>query len=316
LGKIGEDVMENGIDGHRDEKVVEQAAAENVEREQNKPFWSRSRFIQIVIAMLITAIIAAILWFVFPKYQQYVLKASCQNNLRQLYLVLQMYANTSPHEKYPPAICVNGIWTIDLRSLYPEHLTDPDILICTADIDSKEKMKKAWEQTPPDWDTLHRMLAKQYVYFPWFVFQEEDFFEIIELPDFQNLPPDQDIDIKGKTTLRMRAGIERLLINEINNPGIYYLMRSRIPVAFDNPGNTSHIPSGINVLYMDGHIEFIPFNNKEPAVPSNTSHNREGDYAVFFDDHRRFIPFHSQFPATQALRDYYTEKTTALKNEP
>ena len=161
------------------------------------------------------------------------------------------------------------------------------------------------------------MLAQQYVYFPWFIFDDEGFEEIIELPDLHSLLPDQDIDIKGKTILRMRSGIERLLINEIGNPGIYYLMQSRIPILFDNPGNTSHIPSGINILYMDGHVEFLTFDNKVSAIPSSTSQNRDGTYAVFWDGrrsyHRKFIPFHSQFPATQTLRDYYTEKTAAMK---
>lgn len=48
------------------------------------------------------------------------LLASCQNNMKQLGLVIKMYAGENPHTMVPPG------W----RTVYPEYLTDPNVLVC------------------------------------------------------------------------------------------------------------------------------------------------------------------------------------------
>lgn len=75
----------------------------------------------------------------------------------------------------------------------------------------------------------------------------------------------------GDTHFRLREGIERFLITDINNPGASAQAQSEVPVMFDitsgsirtagkenEVGNSSfnHIPGGSNVLYMDGHVKF------------------------------------------------------------
>ena len=71
----------------------------------------------------------------------------------------------------------------------------------------------------------------------------------------------------GDRVYRIREGIERFLITDINNPGAGSTAQSSVFVAWDNVSviveRFNHIPGGSNVLYMDGHVEFV----KYPTMP-------------------------------------------------
>jgi len=80
---------------------------------------------------------------------------------------------------------------------------------------------------------------------------------------------DQDIDADGGTIYRLREGIERFYITDINNPAATARAQSDITVMFDtvseDVGDFSHVPAGANTLYMDGHVEFLKYPSKFPA---------------------------------------------------
>ena len=64
----------------------------------------------------------------------------------------------------------------------------------------------------------------------------------------------------GDTILRLREGIERFLITDINNPAGGAKAQTEIYVMGDNiadDGHFNHVPGGCNLLYMDGHVEFV-----------------------------------------------------------
>jgi prepilin-type processing-associated H-X9-DG protein len=77
---------------------------------------------------------------------------------------------------------------------------------------------------------------------------------------------------------RLREGIERFLITDINNPAASSKGQSEIPVMWDVFGNNqpgennsgtmvfNHIPGGSNVLYMDGHVDYIRYPGKFPVL--------------------------------------------------
>ncbi len=75
----------------------------------------------------------------------------------------------------------------------------------------------------------------------------------------------------GNTVYRLREGIERFLITDINNPAASSKAQSEIFTMFDQLGTAgtavffNHIPGGCNVLYMDGHVEFIRYPTKGPV---------------------------------------------------
>jgi prepilin-type processing-associated H-X9-DG protein len=64
----------------------------------------------------------------------------------------------------------------------------------------------------------------------------------------------------GDTFYRLRAGIERFLISDINNPSASSQAASQVPILWDHVttkvDSFAHVPGGANVLYLDGHVEF------------------------------------------------------------
>jgi len=72
----------------------------------------------------------------------------------------------------------------------------------------------------------------------------------------------------GDTVYRLREGIERFLITDINNPAASAQAQSETWIMGDlvstDVGGYNHIPGGCNILYMDGHVSFIRY------IPSAT----------------------------------------------
>ena len=94
---------------------------------------------------------------------------------------------------------------------------------------------------------------------------------------------DQDIQVTegngnsgGNILYRVRQGVERFLITDINNAAGGAHSQSEVFVMYDNVSQTAvqfnHVPGGSNVLYMDGHVEFVkypgppPLNKKMSAI--------------------------------------------------
>ncbi len=76
---------------------------------------------------------------------------------------------------------------------------------------------------------------------------------------------------RGDTLYRLREGIERFLITDINNPGASAKAQSEVFIMMDRLSTVvsdyNHVPGGSNVLYLDGHVEFIRFNDRAPVLP-------------------------------------------------
>ena len=74
----------------------------------------------------------------------------------------------------------------------------------------------------------------------------------------------------GDTIYRLRKGIERFLITDINNPAASSRAASQVPVLWDHVSSEiisfAHIPGGINCLYLDGHVEFLKYPSVFPAT--------------------------------------------------
>ncbi|MCK5861895.1 MAG: DUF1559 domain-containing protein, partial [Candidatus Hydrogenedentes bacterium] len=62
---------------------------------------------------------------------------------------------------------------------------------------------------------------------------------------------------------RLREGVERFLVTDINNPGASSQAQSTVWIMLDvlslNAGAFNHVPGGANVLYMDGHVKFTRY---------------------------------------------------------
>lgn len=73
---------------------------------------------------------------------------------------------------------------------------------------------------------------------------------------------------QGDTVYRLREGIERFLITDINNPAASASAQSDIWIMHDavstEVSNFNHVPGGANVLYLDGHVEFLRYPGEAP----------------------------------------------------
>ncbi len=97
----------------------------------------------------------------------------------------------------------------------------------------------------------------------------------------------------GEKVLRLREGVERFLITDINNPGAAASAQSEIAVQWDTFGNPSeagatagvavfnHVPGGSNVLYMDGHVEFIRYPTKFPVLADKGMLTENGHFGLY-----------------------------------
>ena len=101
-------------------------------------------------------------------------------------------------------------------------------------------------------------------------------------------PDDDGVTSCPSSYPQLKEGVERFFITDINNPAAGAVAQSTLPCmmdawaeqtgwwnafsggAIDDKGvaKFNHVPGGSNVLYMDGHTEFVKFRSKFPVANS------------------------------------------------
>jgi prepilin-type processing-associated H-X9-DG protein len=195
----------------------------------------------------------------------------------------------------------------DGPSVYPEYLTDANILICPSDADGQELADEFWVQPGGGADPC-RFWEVSYEYLGWAVIPSEvvtggssedvlntlpfdtGLFNMdllmafanemtVEAPAHFAVDPssvyEDDLSYNGGTVYRLREGIERFFISDINNAAASNKGQSEIAVMWDSVWSLStsadgysqfnHVPGGGNVLFMDGHVEFIKYPSSWPV---------------------------------------------------
>lgn len=252
--------------------------------------------IELLVVIAIIGILASLLMPALATAMEAARRVACVNNLRQMGLVFQMYAAENSGA-FPPlqdrmgdACDEENIRTLMFRGLivFPEYLTDPEVLVCPSDADGSIEFDAGrWNR--PDGPQNNRIGGSvnpcllddlSYLYFPWVLRTEwlqdpitadlsDPFLEAL-LETIKKGSGDWSFDDDSgitHTLLSMRQGIERFLITDINNPSKSYVPATSVPVMFDmvniDAVGFNHIPGGANVLFMDGHAMFVHYPSTE-----------------------------------------------------
>ena len=212
----------------------------------------------LVVMVAILGILAAIMLPALARAREAARRASCQNNLKQMGIVLKMYANEDPDSYWPPLSSTPSKMMMDAMSIHPEYLADASVMICPSDADAA----MLTGQTSAD------ILIDDhcYYYLGYALTSEEEGLAFLdmyrtafdEMGGFTgDIPVSEGMGTGGGSAfIRLRDGLA--------DEGT--VAPAMIPVMMEDPEN--HVPGGGNVLFMDGHVEFIKYPGQFPMTPA------------------------------------------------
>ncbi|MCL4219588.1 MAG: DUF1559 domain-containing protein [Candidatus Hydrogenedentes bacterium] len=170
-------------------------------------------------------------------------RAACQNNLKQIAISLYSYADAHD-DAYPPLADEPGRLMFLADDVFPDYIQDPQVFLCPSSSYHKEG--------PAAIDDGN------YFYLGHVVTDEEEGMAFVEA---YRSAVKNGSDLSGE--LQASDGEVFPPLNALVPDAV---AQSEVPVLIERSKN--HIPGGGNVVYLDGHVEFIRLNNKWPMTES------------------------------------------------
>lgn len=173
----------------------------------------------------------------------------CANNLKQLGLVIKMYAIESRGGKYPLVSPLRDNWIFDVPAIFPDYISDLSILIDPASPFATENTFRSKRSGALDPDCVSGLFYNYTGYLLTGDAQAMALFlayESMETSEFRAIDHTLTVPVWKR---------------HFENSG-YAVLWDRVPLVdseFSHRG-----PIGGNILIMDGHVEFVeysPYNN-------------------------------------------------------
>lgn len=258
--------------------------------------------IELLVVIGIIGTLAAMLLPGLARAREAARRTSCANNLRQMGLAFKMYSGenagsypTLQRRTGPGCGQANaGVLMFDGPSMYPEYLAEARTLVCPSSLDAVQlEQSGRWRRAdgpnggrsggsviPCLLDSISYFYVGYLLQTPWL--QEpgtrdastqfaNGFRAIFDAGDPAAFDASwRFTDELGEEheIMRLREGVERFLITDINDPSRAIISQSAYAVMFDrvdtDPKGFNHLPGGGNVLYMDGHTEFVKYPGEFP----------------------------------------------------